>query len=70
MKSHVCLNGVTSFEASSWSADRFGIPLFRACGKCRDTKMSGVNPVRLPGARDIPVHEAEGEEYNYGISRR
>jgi hypothetical protein len=71
MKSHVCLNGVKSFEDSVWTRDRFGIPLFRGCARCRDSKLALVSSSRLPGAReDIPVHEAEGEEYNYGVSRR
>jgi hypothetical protein len=70
MKSHTCRNGVTSFEASAWVSDRFGLPLFRTCSKCRGEKMSKVASHRQPGARVLSDAELEGPEHNYGISRR
>lgn len=61
-KSHTCLDGERSYAPSRWLYDGNGIPLCRACDRCKGAKLSGFNPNVLRPYDQHDVDESiEGE---------
>ena len=64
MQVHRCLGDVPSQEPCYWLYDGRGIPLCKACDKCRDIKLSKYRVEILTHYNENDVDEAiESEEW-------